>query len=143
MKTLKKHNGGRPTSITIDIETKLESIFKIGGTIAEATAYAGIGERTYYDRAKASPEFSQKMEGAKHYADIVAKNVVVDDIVKNRDIASAKWWLEKRVFRNDTLMNLNANEVKILVVPPELIGKYGISQHTVDSGPEQGEVQSS
>lgn len=39
--------------------------------------------------------------------------------------------------------DVNINEVKILVVPPELIGKYGISQHTVDSGPEQGEVQSS
>ena len=141
MKTLQKT--GRPTSITPDIETKLESIFKIGGTIAEATAYAGIGERTYYDRAKASPEFSQKMEAAKHYADIVAKNVVVDSILKDKDINSAKWWLEKRVYRNDTSVNINASEAKVLVVPPELIGKYGISQHTEPGGTEQGEIQGS
>lgn len=107
MKTLQKT--GRPTSITPDIETKLESIFKIGGTIAEATAYAGIGERTYYDRANASPEFSQKMEAAKHYADIIAKNVVVDSIIKDKDLNSAKWWLEKHEFKqsNQILQQFN------------------------------------
>lgn len=93
--------GGRPTMINLDIETKLESILMIGGTIAEATSYAGIGERTYYDRAKASEEFSQKMEKAKHYADVAAKNIVVDAIVKNKDLATAKWWLEKREFRDN------------------------------------------
>lgn len=39
--------------------------------------------------------------------------------------------------------NVDIGEVKILVVPPELIGKYGISQHTEPSGPEQGEIQGS
>jgi len=93
MKTIQK---GRPNKITPDIEKKLESILKIGGTIAEAVTYAGIAERTYYSMAKRNEDFKQKMERAKHYADVVAKNVVVDAIVKDN---TAKWWLEKRVFR--------------------------------------------
>ena len=95
-----KHAGGAPTVVTPEVETKLESILKIGGTIAEATTYAGIGERTYYDRAKASEEFSRKMEAAKHYADVAAKNVVVASITQDKNLDSAKWWLEKREFRN-------------------------------------------
>lgn len=131
---------GRPISITPEIETKLESIFKIGGTIAEACAYAGIGERTYYDRAKSSEDFSQKMKSAQHYADIVAKNVVVDSILKDKDLNSAKWWLEKRVFRNEPMINLQTNEAKVLVVPPELIGKYGISSNTELGSSKQSEI---
>lgn len=102
MKTKKKV--GAPTKVTPEVVTKLESILKIGGTIAEATSYAGIGERTYYDRAKADFAFSQKMAAAKHYADVVAKNVVVDDIVKNKDVQTAKWWLEKRQFNDAKVM---------------------------------------
>lgn len=143
MKITKKNNKvGRPESITPEIETKLESIFKIGGTNAEACAYAGIAERTYYSRAERDAEFMQKMEAAKYYADIVAKNVVVDDIVKNKDVASAKWWLEKRQFRSEGI-NIQANEAKVLVVPSELINKYDIPQNTESSSPEQGEVQDS
>jgi hypothetical protein len=127
MKTsLIKHKGGAPTKVTPEIETKLESIFKIGGTIAEATSYAGIGERTYYDRAKASPEFSQKMEAAKHYADIVAKNVVVDSILKDKDISSAKWWLEKRVFKDNSLVSVQS-EKTVVVMPSTVISKYNIN----------------
>ena len=99
-KLLTKSKVGAPTVITSEVEKKLESILKIGGTIAEATSYAGIGERTYYDRQKANMAFSQRMEKAKHYADIVAKNVVVESITKDRDLNTAKWWLEKRQFRD-------------------------------------------
>jgi len=98
MKTTKavtKHKVGAPTVITPEVEKKLESILKIGGTIAEATSYAGIGERTYYDRQKASEEFSQKMAAAKHYADVAAKNVVVRAITEDKDLITAKWWLER------------------------------------------------
>ena len=123
MKTLQKT--GRPTSITSEIETKLESILKIGGTISEATSYAGIGERTYYDRASVSEDFSQKMNAAKHYADIVAKNVVVDNIVKDKNIESAKWWLEKREFKQGqpfAQQNIQIN------VHPAFLKKYGTIQ---------------
>ena len=123
MTTTKKitKKAGAPTVVTPEIETKLESILKIGGTIAEATSYAGIGERTYYDRVKADLVFSQKMNAAKHYADVVAKNVVVDDIVKNKDVQTAKWWLEKRQFKDTPLVaqQFNTDEMNINFVKDE------------------------
>ena len=39
--------------------------------------------------------------------------------------------------------SVNIDQVKILVIPPELIGKYDISQNTEPSSPEQGQVQNS
>lgn len=113
MKTLQKNKVGAPSVITPEIETKLESIFKIGGTNAEATSYAGISERTYYSMCERNEEFLQKMEAAKHYADIVAKNVVVDSILKEKDLQSAKWWLEKREFKNtgnNVAVQVNLNQ---------------------------------
>jgi hypothetical protein len=81
---------------------KLESILKIGGTIEEACSYALINKTTYYRWLEENEDFTTKMESAQHYADIVAKNVVVDSMIKDRDIQTAKWWLEKRQFnRND------------------------------------------
>jgi hypothetical protein len=112
MKTLSKV--GRPESITPDTEVKLESIFKIGGTNAEACAYAGIAERTYYSRRERDEKFVQRMDAAQHYADIVAKNVVVDNIIKDKNIESAKWWLEKRVFKDNTNTAIQINFNKVL-----------------------------
>lgn len=96
MKTLSTKKTGRPTVVTAETITKLESIFKIGGNDAEAISYAGIGARTYYDHLEADEDFRSKMDSAKHYADIVAKNVVIDAIVKDKDLGTAKWWLEKK-----------------------------------------------
>lgn len=96
MKTLQKNREGRPTKLTEDAVNKLESIFKVGGNVEEAISYAGISKQTYYNWIEADSSFLTKMEAAKHYADIVAKNVVVDSIVKDRDLGSAKWWLEKK-----------------------------------------------
>lgn len=137
----RKHNPpGRPTKITPEVETKLESVLKMGGTIVEAVTYAGIAQRTYYDRLEASESFKIRMEKAKYFADIAAKRLVVQSITKDNNLDSAKWWLEKRVFKEGTQINVNANEAKILVMPAELIQKHEISQDTEPSGSEQGEI---
>lgn len=93
--------GGRPTKMTEDVVAKLDSIFKVGGDISEATSYAGIDRATYYRWVASDLGFATKMESAQHYADIVAKNVVVDSVVKEKNLDSAKWWLERRVFRDE------------------------------------------
>lgn len=99
-KDIVKRGVGRPTKMTDDVVNKLESILKVGGTIEEACAYAKISKMSYYKWLEDSNDFLTKMESAKHYADIVAKNVVVDEIVNKKDLATAKWWLEKREFRD-------------------------------------------
>jgi len=117
MTTTKKiiKKAGAPTVVTPDVETKLESILKIGGTIAEATTYAGISERTYYDKQKRDEAFLQKMESAKHYADVAAKNVVVRAITEDKDLATAKWWLEKREFRESRMTGLKVQDGNMTV----------------------------
>ena len=97
-KGLTKLNTGRPTKLDDDMVVKLESILKIGGTIEEACSYALINKTTYYRWLGENEDFATKMDSAQHYADIIAKNVVVDSMIKDRDIQTAKWWLEKRQF---------------------------------------------
>ena len=100
MKTLQTNKVGRPTAIVPELVAKLENIFKVGANVEEACSYAGINKSTYYRHIESDGDFATKMESAQHYPDIVAKNVVVDKIVKEKDLDTAKWWLEKREFKN-------------------------------------------
>lgn len=93
---LVKKEVGRPTKYSEEIVIKLESILKIGGTIEDACSYALISKETYYRWLEESLDFMTRMDSAKRYPDIAAKNTVVDSIVKDKDVNSAKWWLEKR-----------------------------------------------
>lgn len=103
----KKSNVGRPTDLVPDTVTKLESIFKIGGNDSEACSYAGISRETYYRWRKENVDFMTQMDTAKHYADVAAKNVVVSAITKDKDLGTAKWWLEKRQFQPQPLTQIN------------------------------------
>lgn len=98
---------GAPSKLTPDTVTKLESIFKIGGNVEEACSYALISKQTYYRWLKESEDFVTKMESAQCYADIVAKNVVVDSMIKDKNLDTAKWWLEKRQFKTPQTMIQN------------------------------------
>ena len=108
----KLSNVGRPTLYSDEIVEKLASIFRIGGTVEQAVSYAQIDKVTYYNWMDKHPNFSTKMEQARTYADIVAKNIVVDSMIKDKDLTTAKWWLEKREFKqvqqNNTQVNIQA-----------------------------------
>ena len=108
MNKVVKNEGGRPTKLDEDTVKKLESIFKVGGTVEQACAYAGITRQSYYNYIKADEGFLTKMDNARFYSDIVAKNLVVDSIIKDKNLDSAKWWLEKREF------NKPVNDIKVL-----------------------------
>ena len=107
MNKLTKSSVGRPTKKDDEVIAKLDSIFKVGGTIDEACSYAGIDHSTYHRWMDSDKGFATKMTAAQHYADVVAKNVVVDSIVKDRDLSTAKWWLEKRQFKEGTNVQVN------------------------------------
>ena len=108
-KSITKSTVGRPTKLNDDLVVKLESIFKIGGTVEEACSYALINKTTYYRWLEENKDFATKMNSAQHYADIVAKNVVVDAMIKDKDLSTAKWWLEKRQFRKNKQTNVQVN----------------------------------
>ncbi|MBM3256580.1 MAG: hypothetical protein FJZ04_03905 [Candidatus Moranbacteria bacterium] len=117
-KALVKKEVGRPTVITEEVVRKLESVFKLGVKDNIACNYAGIPERTYYENLQRNEDFRSKMRAAQNYARIAAGNVVMDDIVHNKDVQTAKWWLEKKhpdEFGNQPLVaqQFNVGELKI------------------------------
>lgn len=119
-KKLIKRPVGAPTKKTEETVRKLESIFKVGGTVEESCSYAGISKPTYYEWCNTDKNFLTKMEAAKHYADVEAKNVVVKAITKDRDLATAKWWLEKREFNKPTTqVNIAAQDMKLEFIEGE------------------------
>jgi hypothetical protein len=94
---------GRPTKYSDDAVKKLMDVFKMGGSVEEAVSYAGISKETYYNWAEKRPQLLTEAEQARIYPIVVARNIVVDNMVRNRDVNTAKWYLEKTVFKYNQL----------------------------------------
>jgi len=107
---------GRPTIITPEIITMLESVFKLGVTDEVALNYAGVSSATYYRHLKDDKDFERKMRSAQDFARIAAGQVVMKAIVEDKDVQTAKWWLEKK-YHNE--FGGAETEIKIGVVLPQ------------------------
>lgn len=92
---------GRPSVIDADTVQKLVDVFRLGVTDTAACSYAGIARTTFYAWLKNDPEFSNKIEAAKHYAVIAARQVVISSIIKDKDLNTSKWYLEKYDAKSD------------------------------------------
>ena len=113
---------GRPTKYCDEVVKKIESIYQLGGTVEEALSYAQISKPTYYEWLERYPDFLTKVESAQHYADIAAKRVVVKAIM-NEDLNTAKWWLEKREFKDKPTTAVQVNIANLI---DEQRKKYGL-----------------
>lgn len=91
---------GRPTKYNPEVVKKLMDVFKMGGSVDEAVSYAGISKETYYNWAEKYPTLLTETEQARIYPIIVARNIVVDTMTRNRDVNTAKWYLEKTIFKH-------------------------------------------
>ncbi len=111
---VKKHPGGRPTKYSEEVVKKLEEAYKIGANQAEAVSYALISDEIYRIWLRTKPGFLERMESAKHYADIMAKKVVVRSILQDENLESAKYWLDRRAFKNPTQTNIQVNVQPLL-----------------------------
>lgn len=85
--------GWRPNKKTPKVIGKLEEIFKIDWTIAEACSYADIDPSTYHDWMNNDKEFSDKMTKAQDYAFIEARKMI------NKAIKLGDWKLALDVIR--------------------------------------------
>ena len=94
-KTLSTNKVGRPSIYSEEIVKKLESVYQLGVSDEIACNYAGISKETLYTWRDKYPELVDRLDGAKHYARIAAGSVVMEAI-KNKDVNTAKWWLEKK-----------------------------------------------
>lgn len=95
MLIVRKNPRGRPTSMTIDVVSKLLAAFNNDYNITQACAYAGISRETYYKWCEDNPVFSDKMAEAKEAPNRRAKEVVVGAINEG-DANLAFRWLERR-----------------------------------------------
>jgi len=90
-----KRPEGRPTIMTEENVGKLESILQTGASDSAACAYAGISRDSFYEWIKRDHAFSDRMDNARNYAVIAARQVVVKSIIKDQNLESAKWYIEK------------------------------------------------
>jgi hypothetical protein len=86
---------GRPTIRTEETVKKLEEILKLGASDLAACAYAGISRETFYSWIKDDDEFSDRIDNARNYPIIAARNVIVTSIIRDKNVDSAKWYIEK------------------------------------------------
>lgn len=87
---------GRRTVMTEEVVGKLVEIIKLGVTNQTACQYAQINPDTLYSHLKSNPEFSEKIRAAKMFISITARQVIIKAIIEEKDVAAAKWWLEKK-----------------------------------------------
>ena len=119
---------GRPTVMTPDVISKLESVFAIGGTDKEACSYADISHQTLYDYQALHPEFVERKEALKERPFIKARQTIVNALNNPHD---AQWFLErKRKNEFAQRSELTGAEGKPLILPAELINKNDTSQNS-------------
>ncbi len=88
---------GRKPIITPEVCQNLTKILELGHSITLACQYAQISRDSYYKYVKKDQEFSDKMERAKNYLLIEASSVIAKQIIKNKNVKIAQWYLEKKL----------------------------------------------
>ena len=124
-KDLQLSNVGRKTIVTEEVVRKLESILQLGVNDTTACQYAKISRDTFYDHLKNDPHFSDRIQSAKDLVTIAAGQVVTNDIIVNKDVTSAKWWLERKAPDEFGDKRVTAVQVNIQNVIEEKRKKYG------------------
>lgn len=90
-----KNKGGRPTSMTAAVVSKLEYGFMKGLNVTECCHYADISRQTFYQYLEKNPSFSDRIDELRSNPSTKAKLNVVEAI-ENGDTDLSKWWLERR-----------------------------------------------
>ncbi len=85
----KKNRRGRPTKLTPEVIAKLEWVFSIGGTIAEACRHAGISRTVYYEGIKRYPEFAEKFARLQEQMILEARNTLSKGVKESPRLAQS------------------------------------------------------
>ena len=88
-----RSKGGRPTVMTRELVNKLEEVFALGGTDAEACLYAGISRQTLYDYQTKNPEFIDRKELLKENPFLKARRTIIKSLDNPHD---AQWFMERK-----------------------------------------------
>lgn len=110
----RKSNAGAPSLYSEPLVRQLEDVLKVGGTVSQACAYAGITRDTYYRWLNNKDEFSDRMSKASAFLTVTSKQLVNRAIVQDDDLQTAKWWLEKTELRDTRQTNVQVNISDVL-----------------------------
>lgn len=94
------NKGGRPGKFNEETATRMMEVFKMGGTIEEACAYAGIALTTFNQWMIKKPYFADAVEGARMYPIIQARNIITKKMIENEDVKIAQWYLDRTAFKD-------------------------------------------
>lgn len=110
----------RPTKMTPETIDKLKAAFLIGATKEEASSYAGISKVTLYNYIEKNPEFMNEIEGWQNDSVLKAKRRVVMEL--DRDLATAKWYLEKKAKDFRSKVDITSDGEPLTVTLVEFVG---------------------
>lgn len=109
---------GRPTKLGPKVVTKLVAAFHKGYNDDEACFYAVISRNSYYRWYREDADFRYKIDQAKLQPNLHAKELVIDAI-EGGDIASARWWLERKAKSEFGTRSEVALEGSLVITDPE------------------------
>lgn len=119
---------GRPSVITKETVDKLVEVLRLGVKDGSACAHAGIHRATFYDWIKKDDDFSDKIENARNFAVLAARQNVVKEIVEEKNVELSKWYIEKHdlpqqaQFQQNTQVNVFADlKNKYMKKPEEVV----------------------
>ena len=82
-----KNKGGRPSKMTPEIIGKLEEVFSIDGTIAEACFYANINPDTYHSWIKKSKKLSDRFIALRNKPNLKARQEIIKGLDGNPEFS--------------------------------------------------------
>lgn len=92
----RNQNPGSPNSLTPLIIARLVAAFQNGLNKTQAFKYAGTTKDVYYRAIKKDKELSDKMHAAQWHLNMKSREVVASAIVEQKDVQTAKWYLERK-----------------------------------------------
>lgn len=87
---------GRPSRYNEETVERLERGLRAGKPVILAVKGAGLNMTTYSRWLQDNPDFRNRVEAAKEEVNWVSRRVIKNAIRKDKNVAVAQWWLERR-----------------------------------------------
>ena len=94
---------GRPPAINDEVVNDLELALQTGMNIVDASVFAGVSDDVVYDKMKEDESFFYRIKRAQLFIRLAAGKILVDKIVEDKDLATAKWLLIHKYPREFTV----------------------------------------
>lgn len=104
-------NVWRKSKLTRKLLQELWEALERWWSISDACYLVGITRRTFYNWIEDNEKFADFIQFSKSNLERKSKDVVYDEIVDNKNISMAKWYLEKTLNSSKKVDNKEDNEI--------------------------------